>query len=135
MRSGIASLSTNWVGRPCRRPDGREIDQFDTDACVHIVGVEDHEVVSYTWLLPTTSPHLLSHVYPGMLAGATAPTGPDIWQWTRCAVDPATDASLKTVDFEAGRLFPKLPTALQQNIRCREDLEFPIPDRICAYSS
>ncbi|HZH50464.1 MAG TPA: acyl-homoserine-lactone synthase [Microvirga sp.] len=88
-----------------RRPDGREIDQFDTDACVHIVGVDDNEVVSYTRLLPTTAPHLMSHVYPEMLAGATAPTGPDVWEWTRCAVDPARREGHKGTDPTTARMF------------------------------
>jgi len=88
-----------------RRPDGREIDQFDTDACIHLVGVEGREVVSYTRLLPTTSPHLLSHVYPEMLAGATAPTGPDIWEWTRCAFDPAWREGHKGTDPITARMF------------------------------
>jgi acyl-homoserine lactone synthase len=88
-----------------RRPDRREIDQFDTDACVHLVGVEGREVVSYTRLLPTTSPHLLSHVYPEMLAGAAAPTGPDIWEWTRCAVDPARREGHKGADPVTARMF------------------------------
>src|SRR5689334_7736283 len=81
-----------------RRPDGREIDQFDTDACVHLVGVEGGSVVSYTRLLPTTEPHLLSDVYPEMLQGGTAPTGPDIWEWTRCAVAPEKRERHRGVD-------------------------------------
>jgi acyl-homoserine lactone synthase len=70
------------------KPDGREIDQFDTEDCVHLVGLEGNKIVSYTRLLPTLKPHLLSHVYPEMLSGSIAPTGPDIWEWTRCAVAP-----------------------------------------------
>ena len=71
-----------------RKPDGREIDEFDTPGCAHIVGVEDGEVISYTRLLPTTEPHLLSHIYPEILDGAKSPVGPNIWEWTRCAVLP-----------------------------------------------
>jgi acyl-homoserine lactone synthase len=87
------------------KPDGREIDQFDTDACVHLVGVEDGKVVSYTRLLPTTEPHLLSHVYPEMLAGGTAPTGADIWEWTRCAVAPERREGHKGADMTTARMF------------------------------
>ncbi|WP_188312139.1 acyl-homoserine-lactone synthase [Salinarimonas soli] len=71
-----------------RKPDGREIDQFDGPDCVHVIGVENDEVASYVRLLPTTRPHLQSHVYPEILQGAQAPTGPGIYEWTRGSVDP-----------------------------------------------
>lgn len=70
------------------KPDGREIDQFDTEHCLHVIGTDGEAVTSYTRLLPTTRPHLLSAVYPGLLAGAEAPSGPHIWEWTRMGVDP-----------------------------------------------
>jgi acyl-homoserine lactone synthase len=88
-----------------RKPDGREIDQFDTDACFHVVGTEGDRVVSYTRLLPTTQPHLLSHVYPEMLAGGRAPTGPDIWEWTRCAVAPEKREGRKGSDITTAHMF------------------------------
>lgn len=72
-----------------RQPDEREIDEFDCDECLHIVETRDDRVAAYSRLLPTTRPHLLSSVYPEILAGAVAPTGPDIWEWTRYAVAPA----------------------------------------------
>lgn len=72
-----------------RKPDGLEIDQFDDEHCVHVVGVEGERVISYTRLLPTIRPHLLSHVYPELLQGMPSRTGPTIWEWTRCAVDPS----------------------------------------------
>ena len=72
-----------------RKPDGREIDQFDTDTCVHLVGVsESGAVTAYSRLLPTTEPHLMSHVFSSLLEGAEEPVGPDIWEWTRAAVAP-----------------------------------------------
>ncbi|HYF54966.1 MAG TPA: acyl-homoserine-lactone synthase [Salinarimonas sp.] len=75
--------------RALRKPDGREIDAFDDEHCIHLVGVERDRVISYSRLLPTTRPHLLSHVYPEMLQGMPSLTGPTVWEWTRCAVDPA----------------------------------------------
>ena len=72
-----------------RKPDGREVDQFDTDDCLHLVGMDEGAVVSYTRLLPTTQPHLLDTVYPEILGGLPAPTGPHVWEWTRFAVEPA----------------------------------------------
>ncbi|AWN41391.1 acyl-homoserine-lactone synthase [Methylobacterium durans] len=53
----------------CRKPDGREIDEFDTPECYHVVGLAGDAVVSYSRLLPTTRPHLQTHLYPEILKG------------------------------------------------------------------
>jgi acyl-homoserine lactone synthase len=71
-----------------RKPDSREIDEFDDESAIHLVGIENDTVVSYTRLIPTTGPHLLRDIYPEILQGAPCPTGPTIWEWTRCAVSP-----------------------------------------------
>jgi acyl-homoserine lactone synthase len=81
-----------------RRPDGREIDQFDLPGIVHIVGVDQGEVFSYSRLLPTTRPHLLNTIYPDMLEGNPEPVGEKIWEWTRCAVDPKRREGRKAAD-------------------------------------
>jgi acyl-homoserine lactone synthase len=81
-----------------RKPDGREIDQFDYPECVHIVGLFEDRVVSYSRLLPTEKPHLLSHIYPEMLDGEKEPVGPSIFEWTRCAVDPSMREGRKGAD-------------------------------------
>ncbi|MFF9551089.1 acyl-homoserine-lactone synthase [Methylobacterium fujisawaense] len=70
----------------CRKPDGLERDQFDGPDCLHVVGEEREEIVSYARLLPTIRPHLQSDLYPEILQGAEAPTGPRIYEWTRHAV-------------------------------------------------
>jgi acyl-homoserine lactone synthase len=87
-----------------RKPDGRDIDQFDIPGCVHVIGLDRYEIFSYSRLLPTTRPHLLNTVYPQLLDGAEEPVGHDIWEWTRCAVDPrrregrsGTDAATATM--------------------------------------
>jgi acyl-homoserine lactone synthase len=72
-----------------RKPDGREIDQFDTEDAVHLIGLEGGEPVSYTRLLPTLKPHLLSEVYPEILDGAEVPRAPDLYEWTRCGIEPS----------------------------------------------
>lgn len=71
-----------------RRPDGREIDQFDGPDAVHICCLRDDKLVGYSRLLPTTKPHLLDTIYPQLLNGKSAPFGPDIFEWTRCTVVP-----------------------------------------------
>lgn len=88
-----------------RRPDGREIDRFDTDRCFHLVGVENGDVVSYSRFLPSVEPHLLSHVYPEILDGATYPIGPDIWEWTRLAIAPAKRDWKRGTDPTTARMF------------------------------
>ncbi|HQG29590.1 MAG TPA: acyl-homoserine-lactone synthase, partial [Candidatus Ozemobacteraceae bacterium] len=47
-----------------RRPDGREIDQFDTPSATHLAVIRDGKLAAYSRILPTTEPHLLSDVYP-----------------------------------------------------------------------
>jgi acyl-homoserine lactone synthase len=81
-----------------RKPDGREVDQFDLPDVVHVIGHDAKGVFSYSRLLPTTRPHLLNSVYPHLLDGAEEPVGPDIWEWTRCAVDPARREGRASVD-------------------------------------
>jgi acyl-homoserine lactone synthase len=70
------------------RPDGREIDQFDTAHAAHFLAIENGEVIGYSRLLPTTRPHLLSDVLPELCEG-DRPAGPQIWEWTRQAVAPS----------------------------------------------
>lgn len=72
----------------CRRPDNRERDQFDGPGSIHVVGRDGGHIVSYARLLPTTRPHLLSHLYPELMQGAKAPTGHRIYEWTRQSVLP-----------------------------------------------
>lgn len=70
------------------RPDGREIDQFDNDHAVHMLYIEDGKVLGYQRMLPSTRPHLLSHVLP-QLCEDERPVGEHIWEWTRYCVEPA----------------------------------------------
>lgn len=72
----------------CRKPDGRERDQFDGPDSIHVIGQEVDEIVAYARLLPTTRPHLVSHVYPEIMQGTPSPSGPRIYEWTRHAVAP-----------------------------------------------
>lgn len=67
------------------KPDCREIDQFDTSYAVHFLAKEGERVIGYSRLLPTTRPHLLSHVMP-QLCEVDRPVGTDTWEWTRQAV-------------------------------------------------
>lgn len=88
-----------------RRPDGREIDQFDGEDGLYFIGLVDGTVVCNARLLPTTKPHLLSDVYPEILDGAEVPRGPDIYEWTRTCFAPERGDSLSGMSMTAGVLF------------------------------
>ncbi|MGL4404171.1 MAG: acyl-homoserine-lactone synthase [Notoacmeibacter sp.] len=81
-----------------RRADCRDVDQFDVPGIVHVVGVDQGEVFSYSRFLPTTRPHLLDTIYPQLLEGNPEPVGETIWEWTRCAVDPKRREGRKAAD-------------------------------------
>jgi acyl-homoserine lactone synthase len=97
----------------CRKPDGREIDEFDTPECYHVVGLAGDAVVSYSRLLPTTRPHLQTHLYPEILKGAPAPSGPRIFEWTRCAVAPSKRESSRGADAISGPSFTAVAEAAE----------------------
>lgn len=71
-----------------RQENGREVDQYDNENAIHLARFDHGRPVSYTRLIPTDRPHLLSEVYPHLMDGRTYDTGPDIWEWTRFSVDP-----------------------------------------------
>ena len=64
--------------------DGRfEIDQFDTDAAIYIVAIDDdgrHE--ASLRMLPSWRPHLLGDIFPHICVGGV-PVGPATWESTR----------------------------------------------------
>jgi acyl-homoserine lactone synthase len=67
------------------KPDGREIDQFDTKHAAHMLYIEDKKVLGYQRMLPSTRPHLLSDVTPE-LCEVERPVGPHIWECSRHCV-------------------------------------------------
>lgn len=97
----------------CRKPDGRERDEFDGPDCLHVVGMEAEAIVSYSRLIPTTRPHLQTHLYPEILAGAPSPSGPRIYEWTRCAVAPSKRESVQGTDAVSGASFTAVAEAAE----------------------
>jgi acyl-homoserine lactone synthase len=67
------------------KPDGREIDQFDTKHAVHMLHIDHGEVIGYQRMLPSTGPHLLSEIMPQLCDGER-PKGSHIWELTRHCV-------------------------------------------------
>jgi acyl-homoserine lactone synthase len=67
------------------RDDKREIDEFDDEYAVHLVALQDDEVVGYSRLLPTTRPYVLSKHLP-QLCEVDPPCSPQIVEWSRIGV-------------------------------------------------
>jgi acyl-homoserine lactone synthase len=67
------------------KPDGREIDQFDDKHAVHMLYIEQGQVLGYQRMLPSTRPHLLSEIMPELCDGER-PVGSHIWECTRHCV-------------------------------------------------
>lgn len=71
------------------RPDGREVDAFDTEDAVYLLGILPGKgVVAGSRLVPSVKPHLISDVFP-QLAPQGVPRANDIFEWTRIFVVPA----------------------------------------------
>ena len=69
-----------------RKPDGREIDEFDDDHAVHMFSVKNGAVLGYQRMLPTTRPYLLTNILPE-LCETDFPNSPQVWEWTRYCVE------------------------------------------------
>ncbi len=77
--------------------DGLEIDQFDREDTVYVLGQDAAgAVIGTARLLPTTRPYLLGEVFPQLLNGAPVPASPTIWELSRFAA----------VDFNATHFSP-----------------------------
>jgi acyl-homoserine lactone synthase len=85
LRHRVCVMEMGWTDLV--KPDGRDVDQFDNKHAVHMLYIEDGEVLGYQRLLPSTRPHLLSHVMPE-LCEVERPIGADIWEISRHCVAP-----------------------------------------------
>lgn len=71
------------------RPDGREVDQFDTNSAIYLLGIAPGRgVVAGSRLVPTREPHLMSDVFPMLANRRPLPRASDIFEWTRIFVIP-----------------------------------------------
>lgn len=89
-----------YVGRrgwkALARPDGREIDQFDTPETVYLLGLDDAgRVQSGLRLNPTTGPHLIRDVFPHAVTFSEIPVSETIYEFTRYFVVPDRVPRLK----------------------------------------
>lgn len=87
LRHSIFVDELGWTA--LRKPDGREIDQFDTEYSIYLLGIEPGRgVVAGTRLGPSLQPHLLADVFPHAAAHRGIPRAPNIYDWTRIFVAP-----------------------------------------------
>jgi acyl-homoserine lactone synthase len=86
------------------RPDGREIDPFDTADATYLIGISpEGEVVAGSRFIPSWKPHLMKNTFPAV-ANYKVPVDADIFEWTRVFVVPALRAHGRSSP-AAGRLY------------------------------
>ena len=66
-----------------RSPDRLERDQFDNNEAAYVLAIDKGRVLGGSRFSPTTSPHLLSEIFPHMADVKGVPRAPDIAEWTR----------------------------------------------------
>ena len=80
------------------RPDGLEIDQFDTDDATYLLGFRDDTFVAGSRLRPFSTPTLLADVFPHLVGRREMPSRSTDAEWTRMFVVPgARDRSRQSV--------------------------------------
>jgi acyl-homoserine lactone synthase len=85
LRHQIYVVERKWAALD--RPDKREIDQFDTDETVYLLGLEGRNIIAGMRLVPTTAPTLLSELFPKLsLSGPIH--RPDVYELSRIFVVP-----------------------------------------------
>ncbi|MBP6013266.1 MAG: GNAT family N-acetyltransferase [Alphaproteobacteria bacterium] len=65
------------------KPDGREVDQFDTVDASYLLWADDEEVLGGARLIPTDRPHLMSDVFPHLVTLGALPRVSNVWELTR----------------------------------------------------
>jgi acyl-homoserine lactone synthase len=88
------------------RPDGREIDQFDTDETVYLMAIEGGKVVGSMRAVPTLEPTLLSELFPHLNLRAPIRRA-DVFELSRIFVLP---------EWRGERAGPRLEAALRSAI-------------------
>jgi acyl-homoserine lactone synthase len=97
-----------------RRPDCKEIDQFDTQNTIHVVATRNNDVVAYSRLNPTTKPHVLSEIYPH-LASRGLVQEDFAWEWSRMGTSKNARADGRGWSGPIGLLFRCVTLAALKN--------------------
>ena len=90
------SVFVEQLGWPMGRPDGLELDQFDSPDTEYVVARESvGRIGGCGRLLPTTRPYLLGEVFPHLMRGMPVPCDPAVWELSRFAAsDLQADANI-----------------------------------------
>lgn len=64
------------------RPDGRDVDQFDTEDAIHLLAIDNHQVIGGVRMNPSTGPTLFTEVFPYMCLTPLVGS-PDVYETTR----------------------------------------------------
>jgi acyl-homoserine lactone synthase len=83
LRHQIYVVERKWT--VLDRPDKREIDQFDTDEAVYLLGLEGGSIIAGMRLVPTTGPTLLSELFPKLALDGPI-RRPDVYELSRIFV-------------------------------------------------
>jgi acyl-homoserine lactone synthase len=81
LRHQVYVHERGWKGLD--RPDGREVDQFDTDDATYLVWADGPRVLGGVRLISTDKPHLMSDVFPHIATLGPVPSTADVWEMTR----------------------------------------------------
>ncbi|MFG6447809.1 acyl-homoserine-lactone synthase [Roseateles sp. BYS180W] len=76
------------LGWPLQCPVGRELDQYDRDDVLYVLGEDEHgRIVGAARLLPSTRPYMLQEVFAHLLGEAGAPCSAAVWELSRFAAE------------------------------------------------
>lgn len=85
LRYDIYVKQRRWMALD--RPDGREIDQFDTDDAVYLLALDGTRIVGGMRAVPTTRPTLMSEIFPQLNLRPPIHR-PDVYELSRIFVVP-----------------------------------------------
>lgn len=86
LRHRIYVVERKWADLD--RPDKREIDQFDTDETVYLLGLEGRSIIAGMRLVPTMMPTLLSDLFPKLALDGPVRRA-DVYELSRIFVVPS----------------------------------------------
>jgi acyl-homoserine lactone synthase len=108
LRHQIYVVERKWT--VLDRPDKREIDQFDTDETVYLLGLDGRSIIAGMRLVPTTAPTLLSELFPKLSLDGPI-RRPDVYELSRIFVvkhrrgehaGPRAEAAIQAAAMEYG---------------------------------
>ncbi|HLI99885.1 MAG TPA: acyl-homoserine-lactone synthase [Bradyrhizobium sp.] len=86
LRHQIYVVERKWTALD--RADKREIDEFDTDETVYLLGLEGRSIIAGMRLVPTMMPTLLSDIFPQLSLDGPV-RRPDVYELSRIFVIPS----------------------------------------------